>query len=77
MELTWFDKQALEAVRCSADIFDKGTAVILRGLESEGFVKIGKPFGGYDDAGVSPYFGAITTNKGLGPLNGNEFSEKG
>jgi len=63
--LTVFERRALEAVKGGGDVFDRGTAVMLRGLEAEGLVDICEPMGDYDGKGPMPFFGAITTAKGI------------
>jgi len=63
-ELTIFERQALEAVKDGGDVFSRGTAVLLRGLEQEGLVEICAAQGDYDGKLCLPYFGAIITAKG-------------
>ena len=62
--LTIFERQALEAVKDGGDVFSRGTAVLLRGLEQEGLVEICDAQGDYDGKLCLPYFGAIITAKG-------------
>jgi len=63
-ELTQFERKALEAVKDGGDVFARGTAVILRGLESEGFVTICEAMGDYPGETQQPFFGAIITKAG-------------
>ena len=70
MELNRFHRQLLNALVRGADVFDRRTAGALRLMASEGLVAIVKENGDYGPRERHPYFGAITTEKGLEAARG-------
>lgn len=66
--ITQAERSALVSIKDGGDVYDRATAIILRGLEKRGLVNIVKAVMPPSGEQRQPYFGVIATRAGCAAI---------